>query len=310
MQLSKAITNLLYDHDCVTIPGFGSFIINEHSAKYVDKENKFYPPGKYVSFNPLIKSNDGLLANYISSKKSISYEESLKKIQSRVVKWEKILSQENLYVQGIGEFILNDSENIIFTADKNLNFLKESFGLRPIKVQMLEKSVLTYDKKTLEKYNSLNIKKKTSNILAPLRNAAIFILLLAGAYFINTNYQEFVVKNEIKQNKIDRENSIASLEKATFNLGELPVLTINIKPKVEQNFHIIAGAFSSVINADRLVSGLEKKGYNSIKFPKNNEGLIRVSFGSFNTKEDAVIALRSIRDNENKYAWILTKTNK
>ena len=64
MQLSKAITNLLYDHDCVTIPGFGSFIINESSAKYIDKENKFYPPGKYVSFNPLIKTNDGLLANY------------------------------------------------------------------------------------------------------------------------------------------------------------------------------------------------------------------------------------------------------
>ena len=41
----------------------------------------------------------------------------------------------------------------------------------------------------------------------------------------------------------------------------------------------------------------------------NKDGLIRVSFGSFNTKEDAVIALRSIRDNENKYAWILTKTN-
>ena len=30
---------------------------------------------------------------------------------------------------------------------------------------------------------------------------------------------------------------------------------------------------------------------------------------SFNTKEDAVIALRSIRDNENKYAWILTISN-
>ena len=107
----------------------------------------------------------------------------------------------------------------------------------------------------------------------------------------------------------DRENSIASLEKAIFNLGELPALTINIEPKLEQNFYIIAGAFSSAINADRLVSGLVKKGYSSIKFPKNSEGLIRVSFGSFNTKEDAVIALRSIRDNENKYAWILTKTN-
>jgi len=309
VQLSKAITNLLYHHDCVTIPGFGSFIINESSAKYIEKENKFYPPGKFVSFNPLIKSNDGLLANYISTKKSFSYEESLNKIHSRVIKWKKILSQESLYIQGIGEFILNDSENIIFTADKNLNFSRESFGLSAIRVQMLEKSVLTYNKKTLEKYNSLTVKKKPLNIPIPLRNAAIFILLLAGAYFTNTNYQEFVFKNEIEQNKIERENLITNLEKAVFNLGELPALTINIESKAEQNFHIIAGAFSSAVNADRLVSGLAKKGYNSTKFPKNNEGLIRVSFGSFNTKEDAVIALRSIRDNENKYAWILTKTN-
>ena len=68
MQFSKAI-NLLYKHDCVTIPNFGSFIVNDSTAKYVDSENKFYPPGRYVSFNPLIKSNDGLLANYISIKK-------------------------------------------------------------------------------------------------------------------------------------------------------------------------------------------------------------------------------------------------
>ena len=39
------------------------------------------------------------------------------------------------------------------------------------------------------------------------------------------------------------------------------------------------------------------------------DGLIRVTFGTFTTKENAVVALRSIRDNENRYAWILTKTN-
>ena len=115
MQLSKAITSLLYQHDCVTIPDFGSFIVKKSSAKYVEAENKFYPPGRYISFNPIIKSNDGLLANYISSKKSISYNEALRKIGLKVIKWKKILSQDTLYIQGIGEFILNDSENLIFS---------------------------------------------------------------------------------------------------------------------------------------------------------------------------------------------------
>ena len=309
MQLSKAITSLLYQHDCVTIPDFGSFIVNDSSAKYVEAENKFYPPGRYISFNPIIKSNDGLLANYISSKKSITYNEALRKISLKVLKWKKILSQDTLYIQGIGEFILNDSENLVFTADKNSNFSKESFGLRPLKVQTISNSVLTYNQNTLKKYNSLNNQKKTLSLPIPLRNAAIFIFLLAGAYFVNLNYKESVFKNEIEQNKIERQNSIARLEKATFNLGEMPPLTVNIERKTTQNFHIIAGAFSSSMNADKLVSGLINKGYKSKKFPKNNDGLIRVTFGSFNTKEDAVIALRSIRDSENRYAWILTMTN-
>jgi hypothetical protein len=309
VQLSKAITSLLYQHDCVTIPDFGSFIVNDSSAKYVEAENKFYPPGRYISFNPIIKSNDGLLANYISSKKSITYNEALRKISLKVLKWKKILSQDTLYIQGIGEFILNDSENLVFTADKNSNFSKESFGLRPLKVQTISNSVLTYNQNTLKKYNSLNNEKKTLSLPIPLRNAAIFIFLLAGAYFVDLNYKESVFKNEIEQNKIERQNSIARLEKATFNLGEIPPLTVNIERKTTQNFHIIAGAFSSSMNADKLVSGLINKGYKSKKFPKNNDGLIRVTFGSFNTKEDAIIALRSIRDSENRYAWILTMTN-
>ncbi len=309
MQLSKAITSLLYQHDCVTIPDFGSFIVNDSSAKYVEAENKFYPPGRYISFNPIIKSNDGLLANYISTKKSITYNEALRKISLKVLKWKKILSQDTLYIQGIGEFILNDSENLVFNADKNSNFSKESFGLRPLKVQTISNSVLTYNQNTLKKYISLNNQKKTLSLPIPLRNAAIFIFLLAGAYFVNLNYKESVFKNEIEQNKIERQNSIARLEKATFNLGEIPPLTVNIERKITQNFHIIAGAFSSSMNADKLVSGLINKGYKSKKFPKNNDGLIRVTFGSFNTKEDAVIALRSIRDSENRYAWILTMTN-
>ena len=181
--------------------------------------------------------------------------------------------------------------------------------MRPLKVQTISNSVLTYNQNTLKKYNSLNNQKKTLSLPIPLRNAAIFIFLLAGAYFVNLNYKESVFKNEIEQNKIERQNSIARLEKATFNLGEIPPLTVNIERKITQNFHIIAGAFSSSMNADKLVSGLINKGYKSKKFPKNNDGLIRVTFGSFNTKEDAVIALRSIRDNENKYAWILTISN-
>ena len=68
MQLSKAINSLLYNNDCVTVPGFGSFIVNKFSSVYDEKKGKFYPPSRRVSFNPKIKNNDGLLAKFISEK--------------------------------------------------------------------------------------------------------------------------------------------------------------------------------------------------------------------------------------------------
>ena len=71
MQLSKAINSLLYTNDCVTVPGFGSFIVNKFSSVYDEKNGKFYPPSRRVSFNSKIKNNDGLLANFISEKETI-----------------------------------------------------------------------------------------------------------------------------------------------------------------------------------------------------------------------------------------------
>jgi len=62
MQLSKFISELLIEHDCVTVPGLGSFLGNFKSAHYDLENEKFYPPSKQISFNSQIKVNDGLLA--------------------------------------------------------------------------------------------------------------------------------------------------------------------------------------------------------------------------------------------------------
>ena len=40
MLLSKAINSLLYTNDCVTVPGFGSFIVNKFSSVYDEKNGK------------------------------------------------------------------------------------------------------------------------------------------------------------------------------------------------------------------------------------------------------------------------------
>ena len=86
MQLSKFISELLIEHDCVTVPGLGSFLGNFKSAHYDLENEKFYPPSKQISFNSQIKVNDGLLAKFMSEKSGLNYDDSLKEIHQEVLK--------------------------------------------------------------------------------------------------------------------------------------------------------------------------------------------------------------------------------
>ena len=57
--------------------------------------------------------------------------------------------------------------------------------------------------------------------------------------------------------------------------------------EITHKFHLIAGCFSNLNNAERLVSKLNEKGYNSKIIGENNRGLHMVSFQSYTSKADA-----------------------
>ena len=65
MNFENHISELLYRHQCVVVPGFGAFLTEETSAKIDQNNNVFYAPKKLISFNANLRNNDGLLANKI-----------------------------------------------------------------------------------------------------------------------------------------------------------------------------------------------------------------------------------------------------
>ena len=80
MQLQQYIKELLYQHECVTVPNFGAFLTRTIDVLIQPDSGLFSPPGKEVSFNHLLKSNDGILAQYIAQKENVTYEQALRKI--------------------------------------------------------------------------------------------------------------------------------------------------------------------------------------------------------------------------------------
>ena len=303
MQLSKAINSLLYTNDCVTVPGFGSFIVNKFSSVYDEKKGKFYPPSRRVSFNPKIKNNDGLLANFISEKESISYEVAVKNIHNEVISWKKKLNTEPLLLDNIGELSYNSDENIIFSPDLDSNHFLGSYGLPSIYYKKQPDLVSTYNESTLKKYNDLKGNSSISRVPDFVKYAAALVIIFSTTVFLSNQYEEYNFQNQLILEQENRQKTIQRVESAVFDFGSIPAIELEVKVQVNK-FHIIAGAFGVKSNADKLYKSLLSKGYNPTKLPLNDKGLIPISFDNFSNRKDAVIALRQLQMSENKDAWI------
>ena len=303
MQLSKAINYLLYTNDCVTVPGFGSFIVNKFSSVYDEKKGKFYPPSKRVSFNPKIKNNDGLLANFISEKETISYEVAVKNIHNEVISWKKKLNTEPILLDNIGELSYNSDENIIFSPDLDSNHFLGSYGLPSIYYKKQPDLVSTYNESTLKKYNDLKGNSSISRVPDFVKYAAALVIIFSTTVFLSNQYEEYNFQNQLILEQENRQKTIQRVESAVFDFGSIPAIELEVKVQVNK-FHIIAGAFGVKSNADKLYKSLLSKGYNPTKLPLNDKGLIPISFDNFSNRKDAVIALRQLQMSENKDAWI------
>ena len=303
MQLTKAINTLLYTNDCVTVPAFGSFIVNKFSSVYDESNGKFYPPSRRISFNSKIKNNDGLIANHISNELGISYEDAVKKIHTQVVTWKKKLNEESLVLKNIGELSFNSDENIVFVPDLDSNHFLSSFGLPTIYYKKKLKTVYTYNNSTLEKYNGLKSERPAPKVPEFIKYAAAMILIISATFFIDNEYEKYSFQQKIIVEQENRQKTIQRVENAIFDFGSIPAIELELKIK-SNKYHIIAGAFGIQSNADNLYNKLLNKGYNPTKLPINDKGLLPVSFDSFSNRKDAVIALRELQSLENKDAWI------
>lgn len=128
------IQQLLFDYDCVIIPGFGGLVAQPHPAQVNSITKQIYPRSKKIAFNQNLLTNDGLLAEYISRKEKCTYAEAILKIQETVKELQHRLTEKNTFqLDGIGSFRFDTENKLIFSVQKNESFLYDSYGLKPVK---------------------------------------------------------------------------------------------------------------------------------------------------------------------------------
>ncbi|HEY4799008.1 MAG TPA: SPOR domain-containing protein [Bacteroidia bacterium] len=156
MQVEKYIGELLFEHDCVIVSGFGGFVCNYAPASIVPAKSQFRPPYKKISFNRNLKSNDGLLANHISQQEKISYPEANSAIAGFVEQINLELQTQRHYdLKNIGAFYFGEENALLFDQDETVNYLAESFGLSTFHVPAIKREPI--ERRIEKKFQDIKI---------------------------------------------------------------------------------------------------------------------------------------------------------
>ena len=301
--LEHYISELLYIEDCIIIPDFGGFIVNDKSATINEKSGEIAPPSKTILFNSQLINNDGLLVNHIAKEENISHKECLANVLAISKKLKsKLFETKILRIKKVGLLTIGSENNILFTQEKGYNYNLNSFGMRSINSNKIDKK----ERFKNEIQNTVNVIEK--NIISSnqmfLRAAAVAIPLILIS-FISINQEKNIATIYEKMSlidfsfaKTDKNKSLEKNDKTCINTNVLP--SINNKLK----YHIIIGSFQEVTNAKKLHAKLLSKEYDAQIL--SNSSNSRVSISNFKRKEDAILALTNVKKNYGT-AWILTE---
>lgn len=182
MNVLQYISELLYAHNCVIIPDFGGFIANQVSAGIHPVTHRFYPPRKEILFNSSLKTNDGLLANYMATKENISYEQAMQEIQSFVGESKVLLqNSEKLTVARVGVIFYDTTGTLQFNPDNDFNYLISSYGLPEftspaIQRENIEERIIAgFKEKQIPREEPVQRRKITRIAAISIPAAAVFI---------------------------------------------------------------------------------------------------------------------------------------
>ena len=297
MSISKHINELLYNHNCVIVPGFGAFLTKNIAASR--NSDVFSPPKKTIAFNGMLKENDGLLANKISATDGISYNAALKKIKKDVKTLASSLNVGEVEIDNIGTLRLNDEKKVQFQPNQNVNFDSKSYGLEsftrpPRKTSSPEEKV-----------------KKLSIPDYAVRYAAIILLLIGISSISYNSFDEFRYEQKAESLANAQKKILENVQAATFDLGEYAKISIPIKQNIipvkssSIYYSVIAGSFRSMENANKKLKSLINLGYQASFTSVNPKGLHRVAYARLENRNEAVNLIARIKKEKGNDAWLL-----
>jgi len=227
VKLDQYISELLFEHECVIIPGFGGIVANYRPSFLNPAHHTFSPPSKRLAFNASLRTNDGLLASHVSKRLSVNYNEANSYISTFVSDCTKSLQDgQKLVLDKVGVLYLDAEKNLQFMPDASVNYLKASFGLTSLHSPAIRRDE-TISSEPEKKRKIVKLPKWRVMEVIPV--AAMLAYLIINPSVVNTLNSQLASLNpfpkaivvKLPQKEIDRkkdtnaylnENSVIALE--------------------------------------------------------------------------------------------------
>jgi len=311
VDVKAIIRELLIEHDCVIIPGFGGFIANNSVARYERVTGTFYPPVRKISFNRNLTHNDGLLISRISRSSGLNYgdarrivDEFAGDIMARLEKRNRVLFDH------IGAFTTNYENSVQFEPEADMNYLSGSYGLEsfqcyPLKEYDLRKRVTRSFHR--DPARQIQVRKTLLRAAIAIPVIALTILVPLKTDLFRTKVESLalnpLVTAEFENNRkaVDESAEIISVPEEKTAIDEMPLPEFK-QPVPEEKqpltagskrYGIVTGSFRSEENARTHIEMLKAEGFNPEIVPASN-GFFRVFAIYCSDLETAIIKKDSL----------------
>ena len=208
-KIPKYLQVLLYEHDCMVIPGFGALVATYLPSSINRLQNIISPPRKAIAFNRKLQHNDGLLASNISQAENVGYNQANNIISIEVTQFMQILGSGNpLVFENIGSFQSDDEQNISFEPASNTNYLVDSYGLEDIHVIPLikpdkyRKDKVFTDRKPVSKRSSKTMKPLIWSLAVAIPVLALLVWLPFQTGLLDSKNINYAALNPFSKSKI------------------------------------------------------------------------------------------------------------
>ena len=183
MAIERDLIELLHDHDCVIVPQWGGFLTHYRPARLDEARHLIHPPGKELGFNRHLVRNDGLLADHIAKRGHMDFNTASQRIDEEVAVWQASLDTHGRFeLPHMGIFYRDPEGNLQFDPDKRGNFMRDAYGLRPLKALPVKAEVPVAAVPVIPITPNVEVEKGSAPRRRRMRlAAAAFAVILLGA---------------------------------------------------------------------------------------------------------------------------------